>query len=100
MKYLATVFLIMFATGCASLDVTCRGAMGDEDWSLVEDPEDRKKWLEASRSTEDGRVYVNYDRGIAAVCNSCGGNSKRAKLITYLRGDSIVDIEDFICGRY
>lgn len=74
--------------------------MGDGDWSLVDDPEDRKKWLGASRSAEDGRVYVNYDRGIAAVCNSCGGDSKRVKLITYLRGDSIVGIEDITCGWY
>lgn len=100
MKYLVTVFLIMITAGCASLDVTCRGAMHDGDWSLVEDPEDRKKWLKASRSAEDGRVYVNYDRGIAAVCNSCGGDSRRVKLITYLRGDSIVGIEDIACGRH
>lgn len=100
MKYLAIVFLVMFATGCASLDVACRSAMDDGNWSLVKDTEDREKWLEASNSAERSRVYANYDSGIAAVCNSCGDDSARIKSITYLRGDDIVGITAITYGPY
>lgn len=99
MKYLAIVFLITIATGCTSLDVACRGVMGDGTWSLVKDAEDRKKWLEASDS-EDARVYFNHNSSIFAVCNSCGDDSGRVESIRYLDGEEIVGITAITCGPY
>lgn len=100
MKCLAIVFLVMIATGCASLDVACRGSMDDGNWSLVKNSEDREKWLEASNVEEDGWVYVNHDSGIAAVCISCGDDFARIKSITYLDGEEIVGITAITCGPY
>ena len=100
MKYLAIVFWVMIATGCASLDVACRSAMDDGNWSLVKDTEDREKWLEASSSAKDSRIYVSYDSGIAAVCNSCGDDSTRIESISFIRGVEIVGITAITCGSY
>lgn len=100
MKYLAIAFFVMTVTGCTSLDVACKSAMDEGNWSLVKDTEGRTKWLGASSSTEDGRVYVNPDSGIAAVCNSCGDDSERIESIRYLDGEEVVGVTAITCGPY